>query len=212
MRGINEIGACRVCVVEVKGKDKLIPACNNMVEDNMEIFTNSPRVRETRRTNVELILSQHDCNCAICVKSGNCNLQKIANDLGIIKLNYTKNVEPYIWNDSFPLIRDASKCIKCMRCIQVCDKIQSLNIWDVANTGSRTTVDVSYNRKIKNSDCALCGQCITHCPIGALRERNDTQKAFEALANPDKITVVQIAPAVRAAWGNLLDFLGKRQQ
>jgi len=204
LKGLNEIGACRVCVVEVNGKDKLLPACNNMAEEGMEVFTNSPRARETRRTNVELILSQHDCNCAFCVRSGNCSLQKIANDLGIIKLNYNKNVEPYVWNESFPLIRDAGKCIKCMRCIQVCDKMQSLNIWDVANTGSRTTVDVSYNRRIKNSDCSLCGQCITHCPVGALRERDDTEKAFSALANPDKITVVQIAPAVRAAWGESL--------
>ena len=196
LRGINEIGACRVCVVEVKGKDKLLPACNNMVEEGMEVFTNSPRVRETRRTNVELILSQHDCHCATCVRSGNCSLQKVANDLGILKLNYDKNVEPYKWNKSFPLIRDAGKCIKCMRCIQVCDKIQSLNIWDVAKTGSRTTVDVSYNRRIKDADCSLCGQCITHCPTGALRGRDDTEKALAALANPDKITVVQIAPAV----------------
>jgi len=204
LRGINEIGACRVCIVEVKGKDKLLPACNNMAEEGMEVFTNSPRVREARRTNVELILSQHDCNCATCVRSGNCKLQKLANDLGIISLDYEKNVEPYLWNENFPLIRDAGKCIKCMRCIQVCDKIQGLNIWDVSNTGSRTTVDVSYNRKIKNSDCSLCGQCITHCPVGALRERNDTEKVFLALANPDKITVVQIAPAVRAAWGESL--------
>ena len=204
LKGINEIGACRVCIVEVKGKDKLLPACNNMAEEGMEIFTNSPRVRETRRTNVELILSQHNCNCATCVRSGNCNLQKLANDLGIIKLRYDKDVDPYNWNEKFPLIRDAGRCIKCMRCIQVCDKIQDLNIWDVANTGSRTTVDVSYNRKIKNSDCSLCGQCITHCPVGALHERDDTEKAFEALADPNKITVVQIAPAVRAAWGESL--------
>lgn len=204
LKGINEIGACRVCVVEVKGKEKLLPACNNMAEDGMEIFTNSPRARETRRTNVELILSQHDCHCATCVRSGNCNLQKIANDLGIISLNYKKKVEPFLWNENFPLIRDAGKCIKCMRCIQICDKVQSLNIWDVANTGSRTTVDVSYNRKIKNSDCSLCGQCVTHCPVGALRERDDTERAFSALADPDKITVVQIAPAVRAAWGEAL--------
>lgn len=204
LKGINEIGACRVCIVEVKGKDKLLPACNNMAEEGMEIFTNSPRVRETRRINVELILSQHNCNCATCVRSGNCNLQKLANDLGIIKLRYEKKVEPYNWNEKFPLIRDAGRCIKCMRCIQVCDKIQDLNIWDVANTGSRTTVDVSYNRKIKNSDCSLCGQCITHCPVGALHERDDTEKAFDALADPNKITVVQIAPAVRAAWGESL--------
>ena len=104
----------------------------------------------------------------------------------------------------FPLIRDAKKCIKCMRCIQVCDKVQSLNIWDVAGTGSRATVDVSGNRKITEADCALCGQCITHCPVGALRERDDLQKAFDALADPDKITVVQVAPAVRTAWGESL--------
>lgn len=201
LKGINEIGACRVCVVELKGKDKLLPACNNKVENDMEILTNSPKVREARRTNVELILSQHDCNCATCVRNGNCTLQTIAGDLGIINMHYEKDVEPYLWNDSFPLIRDAGKCIKCMRCIQVCDKIQSLNVWDVANTGSRTTVDVSYNRRIKYSDCSLCGQCITHCPTAALRERDDTDKAFAALADPDKITVVQIAPSVRAAWG-----------
>lgn len=115
-----------------------------MAEEGMEILTNSHKVREARKTNVELILSQHDCNCAFCVRSGNCSLQKIANDLGIIKLKYDKNVEPYVCNESFPLIRDAGKCIKCMRCIQVCDKMQSLNVWDVANTGSRTTVDVSF--------------------------------------------------------------------
>ena len=101
----------------------------------------------------------------------------------------------------FPLIRDSGKCIKCMRCVQVCDKIQGLNIWDVAGTGSRTTVDVSKNRKINESDCALCGQCITHCPVGALRERDDRRRVLDALADPEKITVVQLAPAVRTSWG-----------
>ncbi|NFO15159.1 2Fe-2S iron-sulfur cluster binding domain-containing protein [Clostridium botulinum] len=204
LKDINEIGACRVCIVEVKGKDKLLPACNNVVEDGMEIFTNSPRVRETRRTNIKLILSQHDCHCATCVRSGNCNLQNIANDLGVITIQYKRMIEPYLWDERFALIRDARKCIKCMRCIQVCNKIQSLNIWDVSNTGTRTTVDVSLNRKIQDSDCSLCGQCITHCPTGALRERDNTQKAFDVLSNKDKITVLQIAPAVRASWGESL--------
>lgn len=204
LKDLNEIGACRVCVVELEGKEKLVTACNNVVEEGMVIFTNSPKVRETRRTNVELLLSQHDCHCATCVRSGNCNLQKIANDLGILELPFEKDVTVLPWNKEFPLIKDSAKCIKCMRCIQVCDKIQGLNIWDVANTGSRTTVDVTFNRKIEDADCSLCGQCITHCPVGALRERDDTQKAFRALAAPDKITVVQIAPAVRAAWGESL--------
>lgn len=205
LKDLNEIGACRVCIVEVKGRDKLLTACNNVVEDGMEIFTNSPRVRETRRTNIKLILSQHDCHCATCVRSGNCTLQTVANDLGVITIQYKRMIEPYLWNEKFPLIRDARKCIKCMRCIQVCNKIQNLNIWDVSNTGVRTTVDVSLNRKIQDSDCSLCGQCITHCPTGALRERDNTQNAFDAIANKDKITIVQIAPAVRASFGESLN-------
>ncbi|HEX3039647.1 MAG TPA: NADH-dependent [FeFe] hydrogenase, group A6 [Caproiciproducens sp.] len=204
LKGVNEIGACRVCVVELKGKEKLVSACNNRAEDGMEVYTNSPRVREARRVNVELILSQHDCYCSTCVRSGNCGLQTLANDLGILDLPYQRELPYSPWNKDFPLIRDFSKCIKCMRCVQVCDKIQGMNIWDVSNTGSRTTVDVTWNRKIEDSDCALCGQCITHCPVGALRERDDTAKAFDALADENKITVVQIAPAVRSAWGEAL--------
>ena len=201
LKGINEIGACRVCVVEVKDCAKLVTACNNEVWDGMEVFTNSPKVRESRRNNVELILSQHDCKCATCVRSGNCSLQTIANDLGILNLPFEIELPKSDWPLDFPLIRDSGKCIKCMRCVQVCDKIQGLNIWDVAGTGSRTTVDVSKNRKINESDCALCGQCITHCPVGALRERDDRRRVLDALADPEKITVVQLAPAVRTSWG-----------
>ncbi len=204
LRGVNEIGACRVCVVELGGMDRLVPACNNVVEEGMEVLTSSPKVRETRRINVELLLSQHDCHCATCVRSGNCSLQTIANDLNILDLPFEKKVPETRWDRSFPLFRDASKCIKCMRCIQICDKVQTLNIWDVAATGSRTTVDVSHNRKITQADCSLCGQCITHCPVGALRERDDTRQVFEALADPNKITVVQVAPAVRTAWGEFM--------
>ncbi|MGO5115254.1 NADH-dependent [FeFe] hydrogenase, group A6 [Candidatus Avoscillospira sp. LCP25S3_F1] len=202
--GLNEIGACRVCVVEIEGIQKLVAACNNHVREGMVVYTNSPRVRNARRTNVELILSQHNCDCPYCVRSGNCELQKLANDLGISHLDYHKELPHSRWNRSFPLIRDASKCIKCMRCIQVCDKVQSLNIWDVCNTGSRTTVDVSGGRTIEQADCALCGQCITHCPVGALMARDDTQRAFAALNDPDKLTVVQVAPAVRVAWGEAM--------
>ncbi len=202
--GLNEIGACRVCMVEIEGIQKLVAACNNHVRDGMVVYTNSPRVRNARRTNVELILSQHNCDCPYCVRSGNCELQKLANDLGISHLDYHKELPHSRWNRNFPLIRDASKCIKCMRCVQVCDKVQSLNIWDVCNTGSRTTVDVSGGRTIEQADCALCGQCITHCPVGALMARDDTQRAFAALNDPDKITVVQVAPAVRVAWGEAM--------
>ena len=204
LKGLNEIAACRVCCVEVEGEAHMVTACNNPVKEGMVVHTNSPRARATRRVNVELILSQHDCKCATCVRSGNCQLQALANDLGILEVPYQTQLPQGLrkaWTTTFPLFHDYNKCIKCMRCIQVCDKVQSLSIWDVAGTGSRTTIDVSGNRVIKDSDCALCGQCITHCPTGGLRERDDTQRAFAALADPDKITVVQVAPAVRTAWG-----------
>lgn len=204
LKGINEIAACRVCVVELEGKDRLITSCNNVAKEGMVIYTNSPKVRRHRRTNVELILAQHNCECVTCTRSGNCMLQTVANDLNIIDIPYKMEIEKQQWNKEFPLIRDSSKCIKCMRCIQICDKVQSLNIWDVEGTGSRTTVNVSGHKKIEESDCSLCGQCITHCPVGALRERNDTEKVWEALSDPDKIVVTQVAPAVRAAWGEEL--------
>lgn len=204
LKDINEISACRVCCVEVKGEGKLVPSCNNVVREGMVIYTNSPRVREARRVNVELILSQHDNKCATCVRSGTCRLQKVANDLGVLNVPYPADLlvgKKALWTTTFPLYRDQNKCIKCMRCVQVCDKVQSLSVWDVSGSGSRTTIDVSGHRFIKEADCSLCGQCITHCPTGALRARDDTAKAFAALADPDKITIIQIAPAVRTAWG-----------
>ena len=207
LKHLNEIGACRVCCVEIEGERNLVPSCNNPVFEGMVIRTNSDRVRRTRRINVELILSQHDCHCATCLRSGNCHLQSIANDLGILENPYPRDLVTGVralWPRDFPLYRDTNKCIKCMRCIQVCDKVQGVNVWDLSGTGSRTRVDVSHNRRIKESDCVLCGQCITHCPVGALRERSDTEKAFDAIADPHRITVVQIAPAVRAAWGESL--------
>ncbi len=204
LEGLNEIGACRICVVEMEGMERLITSCNNVVEEGMVLYTNSPKVRETRKVNIELILSQHNTRCAVCSRCGNCALQSVANDLGVIDPPYGEELPPFRWNRDFPLIRDAQRCIKCMRCVQVCDKVQGLNVWDVSQTGSRTTVDVSGNRLIEESDCSLCGQCITHCPVGALRERDDVQKVFDALADPEKVVVVQIAPAVRAAWGESL--------
>ena len=204
LKELNEISACRVCCVEVEGEGKLVPSCNNVVREGMVIRTNSPRALEARRVNMELILSQHDNKCATCIRSGTCQLQKIANDMGILGVSYPTDLargKKVDWTTTFPLYRDVNKCIKCMRCIQVCDKVQSLSVWDISGSGARTTIDVSENRVIKQADCSLCGQCITHCPTGALRERDDTQKAYAALGDPDRVTIVQIAPAVRAAWG-----------
>ena len=205
LKGINDIAACRVCVVEREGMDRLMTSCNNVAIEGMVIYTNSPKVRDARKKTVQLILSQHDCQCATCVRSGNCTLQKIANDLNILDIPYKQRLEDFPWEKDFPFIRDSKKCIKCMRCIQICDKIQNLHIWDVTSTGSRTTVNVRGNKKISEVSCSLCGQCITHCPVGALHERDDTEKVFRAIADPNKVVVAQVAPAVRAAWGEALE-------
>ena len=156
LKNINQIAACRICVVEIKGISRLMPACDNQVAEGMEIYTNSPRVRQARKTNLQLILSQHDCRCATCIRSGNCTLQKLANDMNLLGTPYETELPIARWNQNLPLIRDAAKCVKCMRCIQICDKVQSLNIWDVAGTGSRTTVNVSKNRKLEDADCSYC--------------------------------------------------------
>ena len=204
LKDINEIGACRVCIVEIKGKERMVASCNTLVEEGMEVYTNSKRVMNARRTNVELILSQHDYRCATCVKSGNCSLQTLANDLDILQVPFKEDPEKHKWNMDFPLIWESQKCIKCMRCVQVCDKIQGLNIWEIENTGKRTRVSVKDHLSIENANCSLCGQCITHCPVGALRERDDLNELVYALADKKKIVIAQVAPAVRAAWGEQL--------
>ena len=200
LKGVNEISACRICVVEVDGFERLIPACTEKVADGMVVHTNSHRAKTARETNMKLILSQHDGDCTTCVRSRNCQLQDLASELNIIDNPYPKDVKKNEWPENSYLIRKESKCIKCMRCIEVCDKIQTLKIWDVKGSGSRTTVGVRLNRVFTEADCALCGQCITHCPTGALSIRDDTAKVTAALEDPEITTVVQVAPAVRAAW------------
>ena len=212
LKEINEIAACRMCMVEVEGVNRLVPACNTEVAEGMVIQTNSPRVRQARKTNLRLILSQHNSNCTTCVRSGYCELQRLSHDLNIHYQPYDVQPERSRVDLSVPIVREASKCIKCMRCVQVCDKIQGMHIWDVAGTGSRTTVDVSYNRYLKNTACTFCGQCVTHCPTGALTVRDDTVRVLRALADPEITTVVQVAPAVRVAWAEVFGVVNKNKQ
>ncbi len=210
LKDINEIAACRMCVVEVEGSDRLAAACDTPVEEGLVVHTNTPKVRKARRINMELLLSQHASYCSTCIRSGNCPLQKLANDLNIHEMPYHVHVAKGYTDTSTPLVRQASKCIKCMRCVQICEKVQTMGIWDLAGTGSRTTVDVSGNRTLKTSDCTFCGQCVTHCPTGALTARDDTVKVLDALADPEITTVVQIAPAVRVAWAESFGLTGKK--
>ena len=198
-----------MCMVEIEGMERLAPACNTQVKEGMVIHTNTPRVRQARKTNLRLILSQHNSNCTVCIRSSNCELQKLSHDLNIHFQPYPVHLERSRIDTSAPIVREASKCIKCMRCVQVCDKIQGMNIWDVSGTGSRTTVDVSYNRFLKNTACTFCGQCVTHCPTGALTVRDDTVRVLNALADPEITTIIQVAPAVRVAWGEFMEIPAK---
>ena len=200
LKGINEIGACRLCMVEVEGQPRLVPACDNVVDEGMVVRTNSPRVREARRVNLRLLLSQHDTKCTKCTRSGNCKLQQLTNDYNLLGEHYIDDLRNAPPDFSNPVVRIENRCVKCMRCIQICDKVQTMGIWDLMGTGSHTTVGVARTRTLGESDCTFCGQCITHCPVGGLQEHDDTGKVFDALADPQRITVVQMAPAVRAAW------------
>ena len=200
LKDINEIGACRICCVEVEGMERLVPACDNVVADGMVVFTNSAKAREARRMNLRLILSHHDTSCTNCTRSGNCTLQQLANDFNMRGTHFPKKLRHEAVDYSTPLIRENDKCVQCLRCIQVCENVQSVKIWDLLGTGSRTVVDASYNRRIQDTECTYCGQCITHCPTAALRERDDTGLVFDAIDDPNIVTVAQVAPAVRAAW------------
>lgn len=202
LKKINQIGACRICMVEVKGARSLVASCVFPVNEGMEILTNSDRVRNSRRTTLELILSTHDRKCLSCVRSTNCELQKLCKEYGVENENKFDGVTPdYAYDDSMPhMIRDNSKCILCRRCVAACDE-QGISVIGANARGFDTCITSPFEREIKEFSCIACGQCIVNCPTGALREKDDTPKVLEAINDPDKYVVVQTAPAVRAALG-----------
>lgn len=205
MKGVNEIGACRACLVEIEGIDHLVASCDNVCTEGMVVHTNTIKVIEARRTNVELLLSQHRVECPSCERNETCQLKKVAYDMSARSTDPYKNDYVLIeWEKNVPIIRDESKCIKCYRCVSECEKVQTVNIWDMIGSGSYTSVGVKNHVKLSRSGCVYCGQCVTHCPTNALSVRNDIEKVGGykgALNNPELVTVVQVAPAVRSAWG-----------
>ena len=201
MEKINEIGACRVCVVRVEGEERMCASCNTPVTDGMVVHTNTPEVIRARRLNLEMILTEHNTECTTCERTSTCALRSMADAFNVEKLPFEPKFAPCDWDDSFPLQRDASKCIKCNRCVAICRDIQHCNVWDFVGTGQHAKISVKNGLPISDAGCALCGQCITHCPTGALTARSDIDKIIDALLDPEVITVIQVAPAVRAAWG-----------
>ena len=198
----NHPASCRVCVVEVKGRRNLAPACATACMEGMEVCTNSVRVLKARRTILELILSNHPHDCLICPKSGNCELQMLARKLKIHDAPYEGGERSsHEVEKSVSIVRDMNKCILCRRCETMCNDVQTVGAIGAMNRGFDTTIAPAFGLKLSESECTYCGQCVAVCPVGALTERDNTGRLIDDLVNPDKIVVVQTAPAVRVAIG-----------
>ena len=210
LKDINEIGACRMCMVEAnEGRGfRLVAACVYPVSEGMEVLTNSPKVLDARRKNMQLILSNHDKKCLSCVRSKNCELQKLANELGIEDDDFyagEKTVYP-IDDSAAHMYRDNNKCILCRRCVAACAVTQGIGVIGANERGFITNIGSQFNKPLGETACVSCGQCITVCPTGALSEKDYTDKVFAAIADPSKHVVVQTAPSVRAGLGELFDY------
>ena len=203
LKDINAIGACRICVVEVKGARSLVASCVYPVNEGMEVFTNTPKVLDSRRKTLELILSNHDRKCLSCVRSGNCELQKLCKDLKVECENvYEGEANTYELDTSaVHMVRDNNKCILCRRCSAVCEKVQGVGVIGANERGFKTNIASAFDMGLGDTACVSCGQCIAVCPTGALYEKDSTDEVLAAIADPNKKVFVQVAPAVRAALG-----------
>ncbi|MDR2911210.1 MAG: [FeFe] hydrogenase, group A [Bacteroidales bacterium] len=201
----NKPGDCRVCMVEVKGRKNLVPACCTEVSNGMEVNTHSIRVINARRTVLELILSDHPADCLICPKSGKCDLQNLAHKLGIREIHYQGEQSHYRADTSPAIIRDIDKCIMCRRCEMMCNKVQTVGVLSAINRGFYSVVSPAFEMNLDHSVCTYCGQCVAVCPTGALTEVDETGNVIRALSDPSKTVIVQTAPAVRAALGEEFD-------
>ena len=202
LKDINEIGACRICMVEVKGARSLVTACVYPVNEGMEIFTNTERVRHSRKITLELILSTHDKKCLSCVRSGNCELQALCKEFGVDDENaFAGETIHYDFDDSAAhMVRDNNKCILCRRCVAACDA-QGISVIGANARGFDTHISSAFDKDLADVSCISCGQCIVNCPTGAIVEKDDTDKVLAAINDPDKFVIVNTAPSIRATLG-----------
>ncbi len=203
LKEINEIGACRICVVEVKGARSLVASCVYPINDGMEVWTNSPKVLESRKKTLQLLLSNHERKCLSCVRSGNCELQQLSKALGVEDEEYYdgEKTPSQIDHSAAHMLRDNSKCILCRRCVAVCEKTQGIGVIGANMRGFATFIGSAFDMGLGETSCVSCGQCIAVCPTGALQEKSQIDQVLAAIADPAKHVIVQTAPAVRAGLG-----------
>ena len=213
LKDINEIGACRLCLVEVAemrgpalGPWRMVTACVYPCTEGMQIKTNTPKITASRKMNLELLLSNHNQDCLSCVRSTNCELQSLCREYGVSSSKFVGETTKYEIDDKTPIIRDNNKCILCRRCVATCAKIQEIGVIGANNRGFDTYVGSAFEQALADTSCINCGQCIVACPVGALYERDDTDKVFEAIADPTKHTVICTAPSVRAQIGECFGY------
>ena len=207
LEGVQAIGACRVCLVEVERARRLVPSCVTPATDGMKVKTNTRRVREARRTVVELLLSDHDGDCQTCERNDDCELQTIARELGIREIGYPGEAGRKIIDDSTPaLVRDTSKCIQCRRCVTVCNEVQGVGALFPQNRGFEAVIGPAFCSDLDAVVCVQCGQCAAVCRVGAISEKDQIDEVWVALDDPEKHVVVQTAPAIRAALGECFGY------
>jgi NADH-quinone oxidoreductase subunit G/NADP-reducing hydrogenase subunit HndD len=204
---VKPYSGCRVCVVEVQGARALAAACSFPVTDGLVVYTNSPKVRSARRLVVELLLANHPKDCLTCSRSQNCELQALAQNLGIKEVRFPQAKPQWDLDDtSHSLVRDPNKCILCGRCVRMCSDKQTCSVYTFANRGFKSTVTPAFGKGLKDVKCTLCGQCSVICPTGAIVVKDDTAKVLEAINDPDKVVVVQTAPATRVGLGEVFGY------
>ena len=207
LEGRDPLGACRVCVVEVKGARALVASCSTPVSEGMEIYTNTKRVRKARATVVDFLLSEHDGNCQVCERNDDCELQNVARDMGVTSIRFEgEKTAPHLDTSTPALIRDNSKCIKCRRCVTVCGQVQHVGSLFPQKRGFETVIGPAIEMDLKDVACVQCGQCAAVCPVGAISEKSHIEGVWDAIENPSKFVIVQTAPAIRAALGECFDY------